>query len=113
MQRKPSPLFQPPAAAGDLNELASFRAALSSAHSFAHALADSLPGIVYLFDNQAQLLWWNQAFERVTGYSPDELASAPLERASAMKRVVNRPVATNASATANSERSEPNAGNST
>ncbi len=61
-------------------ELAAFRAALESAHSFAHALADSLPGIVYLFDNQARLLWWNQALERITGYGLTELASAPLSK---------------------------------
>jgi PAS domain S-box-containing protein len=66
--------------ADSASELESFRAALTSANSFVHAFADSLPGIVYLFDSQARLLWWNETLARLTGYSPEELASAPLER---------------------------------
>src|SRR5262249_9338861 len=46
--------------------------------AFSKALANSLPGILYLFDAQAHLLWWNQELERVTGYRPEELAGAPL-----------------------------------
>src|SRR5262245_66511190 len=62
------------------NELELFRAALASANSLAHALADSLPGIVYLFDNEARLLWWNKALERITDYDLNELASAPISK---------------------------------
>jgi PAS domain S-box-containing protein len=46
--------------------------------AFSEALANSLPGILYLFDAQAQLLWWNQELERVTGYRPEELAATPI-----------------------------------
>src|SRR5262245_36453368 len=73
------PLVSPPSTPAT-GELESFRAALLSAHSFVHALADSLPGIVYLFDNQARLLWWNQTLERITGYDLNELASAPISK---------------------------------
>ncbi len=36
-------------------------------------IINSLPGIFYLFDHTGQLLRWNRNFERVTGYSPEEL----------------------------------------
>src|SRR5947207_1876406 len=48
--------------------------------SFTEALANSLPGIVYLFDHQARLLWWNRHFEDVTGYSSAELAGSSFAR---------------------------------
>jgi PAS domain S-box-containing protein len=44
--------------------------------SFSELLADSLPGIAYLFDKEGQLLWWNRTMGRVTGYSIEELAGA-------------------------------------
>src|SRR5262245_42323019 len=47
---------------------------------FSEALANSLPGIVYLFDQVPTLLWWNRNLERVTGYSADELAGAPMSQ---------------------------------
>lgn len=46
--------------------------------SFSNALANSLPGIVYLFDQVATLLWWNRNMERVTGYTTEELVGAPM-----------------------------------
>src|SRR5262249_51338835 len=76
----PAPGKPPPPPASSPGRLASFRPPFSTATSFAHALADSLPGIVYLFDNQARLLWWNQALERITGYDLDDLASAPISK---------------------------------
>src|SRR5262245_47691099 len=44
--------------------------------AFAETLANSLPYILYLFDSRATLLWWNQHFERATGYRAEELAGA-------------------------------------
>src|SRR4051794_16334096 len=44
--------------------------------SFSALLANSLPGIAYLFDADGQLLWWNRGLGLVTGYSDDELAGA-------------------------------------
>jgi PAS domain S-box-containing protein len=40
---------------------------------FSDTAIDSLPGLFYLFDDQGRLLRWNRNFERVSGYSPDEL----------------------------------------
>jgi two-component system, sensor histidine kinase and response regulator len=48
--------------------------------AFQAAFANSLPGILYLFDAQAHLLWWNEEFERATGYSATELARASAAR---------------------------------
>src|SRR5262245_22531718 len=48
--------------------------------AFSDGFANSLPGILYLFDVNGQLLWWNQQFERATGYRAEELARAPMER---------------------------------
>ncbi|MFB3883721.1 MAG: response regulator [Thermodesulfobacteriota bacterium] len=35
---------------------------------------ESLPGVFYLFDSRGQFLRWNKNFERVTGYTADELS---------------------------------------
>src|SRR5262245_37231798 len=48
--------------------------------AFQAAFANSLPGILFLFDAEAHLLWWNQEFERATGYSATELARAAVAR---------------------------------
>src|SRR5262249_38196356 len=61
--------------------------------AFQAAFANSLPGILYLFDAQARLLWWNEEFERATGYSATELARASAARfvlAEALPRVLER-----------------------
>ncbi len=42
---------------------------------FSNALISSLPGILYLFDEQGRFLRWNKNFERVSGYSAAEMAS--------------------------------------
>jgi PAS domain S-box-containing protein len=48
--------------------------------AFQAAFANSLPGILYLFDAESRLLWWNEEFERATGYSATELARASAAR---------------------------------
>jgi two-component system, cell cycle sensor histidine kinase and response regulator CckA len=40
---------------------------------FADTLLDSLPGVVYVYDQQGLLLRWSRGVERVSGYSHDEL----------------------------------------
>ncbi|MDA8121064.1 MAG: PAS domain S-box protein [Deltaproteobacteria bacterium] len=40
---------------------------------FSDAVLDSLPGIFYLFDQAGKFLRWNGNFERVTGYSSEEI----------------------------------------
>lgn len=34
---------------------------------FSELLADSLPGVAYLFDAGGNLLWWNRSMEEITG----------------------------------------------
>ncbi|MGE0446978.1 MAG: PAS domain S-box protein [Vicinamibacterales bacterium] len=41
-----------------------------------HAVGDSLPGLFYVIDGAGRLLAWNQAYERVSGYSAAELEGA-------------------------------------
>ncbi len=36
-------------------------------------IVDSMPGLFYVFDSEGRLVWWNRAFGRVTGYTPEEL----------------------------------------
>src|SRR5262245_23319108 len=80
MQDRPDHDRQTESAAADTRQLEPFRTALSTATTFAHALADSLPGVVYLFDSEARLLWWNHELERVTGYDLQELANSPISK---------------------------------
>lgn len=41
---------------------------------FSQAMIDSMPGIVYFYDEQGRFLRWNRNFETVSGYSADEVA---------------------------------------
>jgi PAS domain S-box-containing protein len=48
--------------------------------ALAETIIDTLPGIFYLFDQQARFLRWNVNFERVSQYSTAEVAAmSPLE----------------------------------
>ena len=40
---------------------------------FSKAVLDSLPGIFYLFDRKGKFLRWNNNFEKITGYSAEEI----------------------------------------
>jgi PAS domain S-box-containing protein len=42
------------------------------------AIIDSLPGVFYLFNTKGQRLRWNSNLEKITGYTPEELATVPL-----------------------------------
>lgn len=42
------------------------------------AIVDSVPGILYLYDNDGQLVYWNKNLEEITGYSADELSQMKL-----------------------------------
>jgi PAS domain S-box-containing protein len=42
--------------------------------SFANTLIATMPGIFYLYDDQGHFLRWNRDFERVSGFSPEEIA---------------------------------------
>ncbi|GHC11706.1 PAS domain S-box protein [Thermomonas carbonis] len=41
---------------------------------FSEAMIDSMPGIVYLYDEAGRFLRWNRNFEAVSGYSSEEIA---------------------------------------
>ncbi len=51
---------------------------LSHQREFFQALLRSLPGIVYVFDENLQVLLWNKNAEKVTGYSPEEITQVSL-----------------------------------
>jgi PAS domain S-box-containing protein len=40
---------------------------------FANALVETMPGILYLYNEQGQFLRWNQSFEDISGYRADEI----------------------------------------
>lgn len=53
---------------------------LAAERRFSDAMMESMPGILYLYDENGRFLRWNRNFETVSGYGPDELASAsPLD----------------------------------
>lgn len=41
---------------------------------FSDTMIDSIPGILYLYNKQGRFLRWNQNFERVSGYTAQEIA---------------------------------------
>ncbi len=41
---------------------------------FADALLNSIPGLVYLYDDEGRLVRWNKSHEVITGYSSEELS---------------------------------------
>jgi PAS domain S-box-containing protein len=43
---------------------------------FSETVINSLPGVFYLYDEDGRLQRWNQNMERITGFSPEELARA-------------------------------------
>ena len=48
--------------------------------AFSNALLDSLPGVIYFYDEDRKFLRWNRDFERVTGYSHEEISRmSPLD----------------------------------
>jgi PAS domain S-box-containing protein len=61
---------------------------------FSDTMIESLPGILYLYNEQGHFLRWNQNFERLSGYSGAEIAtmhpldfSPPEERRSLEERI--------------------------
>jgi diguanylate cyclase (GGDEF)-like protein/PAS domain S-box-containing protein len=62
-----------------------------SEKNFSEMVIDSLPGILYFYDDTKRFLRWNRNFETVSGYSADEIANMhPLDFFSeAEKQMVN------------------------
>ncbi|PZV07226.1 MAG: histidine kinase [Leptolyngbya sp.] len=48
--------------------------ALRDEMRFTDTMIESMPGIVYFYDTEGHFLRWNQNFERVSGYSAEEIA---------------------------------------
>lgn len=48
--------------------------ALAESH-FSQAMIESMPGILYFYNEQGKFLRWNRNFEMVSGYSADEIAT--------------------------------------
>lgn len=42
--------------------------------AFSETIVESLPGILYLYDQRGRFLRWNRNFERVSGYSAEQIA---------------------------------------
>ena len=57
-----------------LDELKSAEDRLLREKDFSDSAITSLPGIFYLFDNEGKFLRWNENFEQVSGYSPEEMS---------------------------------------
>lgn len=47
---------------------------LTRENDFANTIIDSLPGIFYLYNEQGRFLRWNDNFEKVSGFSGEEVA---------------------------------------
>jgi PAS domain S-box-containing protein len=41
---------------------------------FARTMIESMPGVIYFYDEHGQFLRWNNSFETITGYSKEEIA---------------------------------------
>lgn len=47
--------------------------------AFSDHVMKSIPGLVYVYDNQRQLVRWNRFHEKVLGFSADELQGRPVQ----------------------------------
>jgi PAS domain S-box-containing protein len=57
--------------------------------NFSDAMIDSMPGILYFYDEQGRFLRWNRNFETVSGYSAAEIATmTPLDFFPAAERAL-------------------------
>lgn len=62
----------------DITERRKAEEAMKSERQFSNAVIDSVPGLLYLYDDQGKLVRWNKRHEEITGYSADELAGMHL-----------------------------------
>jgi PAS domain S-box-containing protein len=57
----------------DITEKKLAEVRLLNEKNFLDSLLKSLPGVMYLFDESGRFLMWNDLFEKVTGYSGEEI----------------------------------------
>lgn len=50
---------------------------LQNEKMFSDTIINSLPGVFYLFDYDGKWIRWNESFQAVTGYSPEEIFKRP------------------------------------
>lgn len=58
----------------DITEHKQIESAIHREKCFTEAIFESIPGILYVYDDQAKLVRWNKKHETMTGYSAEELA---------------------------------------
>ncbi len=63
----------------DITQIRAAEKALLNEQSFTNALLDSVPGLVYLYNGNGQLLRWNKKHVTQTGYPNKELKNKPIE----------------------------------
>lgn len=66
-------------AAIDIDERIKAEQTLHKERMLSQAIMDSVPGILYLYDDTGHLLHWNKNHEVMTGYSADELGRMTLQ----------------------------------
>ena len=64
----------------DITEHKLAQQALQQEKQFADDIVNGLPGVFYMFDDHGALVRWNDQFQEVTGYSPEELTLMPAVR---------------------------------
>ena len=58
---------------------------------FSDTMIESMPGVLYFYDETGRFLRWNRNFETVSGYSGEEIARMhPLDQATTQARVEQR-----------------------
>lgn len=65
----PSSTSRPAASVTDAEKI------LRNEQLFSATLLESMPGIMYFYDSEGRFLRWNRNFERVSGYTSEEIAS--------------------------------------
>jgi PAS domain S-box-containing protein len=64
----------------DITESRRTEKALLSEKNFTEALLESIPGYLYVYDDQGNLVRWNKKHEEMTGYSAEELSHMTLAK---------------------------------
>jgi PAS domain S-box-containing protein len=64
----------------DITDRKQSEAIIKRERDFSNVLIDSLPGVFYLYDEELRFLRWNKNFEKVSGYTGEEIAKmSPLD----------------------------------
>lgn len=61
-------------AALDISDRIKMEQSLQEEKNLSKGIMDSIPGILYLYDEEEHLVYWNKNHEKLTGYSSEELS---------------------------------------